>query len=276
MHSLSAPSAGIAVHDLGGSGPIVLYAHATGFHARCWQPVADRLPRHHNIAYDARGHGDTPSDPQWSADWETYGADAAAVVTTVQHDGPVLGVGHSMGGAALLMAAIADPTLFRGLIVYEPVVMPSDIQPEVGGGNFLAIGARKRRSSFASYEDAIANFSSKPPLNVFDQECMDAYVRGGFAAGSDGQVHLKCRPEHEARTYEAGGNHRTWDRLGELRLPVWVLCGLPQPLQPSSRTAALAEQIPGARYIELDHLGHFGPMQAPTEIAEIIASFPME
>ena len=131
----------------------------------------------------------------------------------------------------------------------------------------------KRRSSFASFEDAISNYSSKPPLNVFDPECMQQYVRGGFRPYGDGSVHLKCLPEIEARTYEAGGNHRTWDRLGELRLPVWVLSGAPQPMQPSSRIAALTEQIPHARYMQLDHLGHFGPMQAPAEIAAIVASF---
>jgi pimeloyl-ACP methyl ester carboxylesterase len=38
--------------------------------------------------------------------------------------------------------------------------------------------------------------------------------------------------------------------------------------------AALAEQIPDARYIEFDQLGHFGPMQDPALIAELIATFP--
>ncbi|CAB4879797.1 unannotated protein [freshwater metagenome] len=268
-------SPAIAVHDLGGTGPTTLYAHATGFHALCWQPVAAHLPARHNLAYDARGHGDTPCDPEWMADWETYGADAVTVAASLQVHGPVLGIGHSMGGAALLMAAIAEPQLFRGLVVYEPIVMSSDMAPSMGGGNFLAAGARKRRSSFDSFDDAIANYSAKPPLNAFAPNCMQAYVRGGFAPGADGRVHLKCLPEHEARTYEAGGNHRTWDRLPELQIPVWVLCGKPEPMQPSSRTAALAERIPGARYIELDHLGHFGPMQAPAEIAEIVASFPL-
>ena len=53
-----------AVYDLGGTGPTTLYSHATGFHAMCWQPIANRLSNHHNIAYDARGHGNTPVDPE--------------------------------------------------------------------------------------------------------------------------------------------------------------------------------------------------------------------
>ena len=265
----------IAVHDLGGSGPTTLFAHATGFHAHCWTAVTAHLPQLHSIAYDARGHGDTPVGPAWEAsdavDWTVYGDDAADVAATLQGDGPILAVGHSMGGAALLMAALRAPERFRGLVVYEPIAMPKDVIPSGGQGNMLANGARRRRSSFPSFEDAIANYSAKPPMNVFTPEAMEAYVRFGCAPGADGEVHLKCAPEHEARTYEAGGNHDTWDRLGDITVPVWVLCGLPQPMQPSDRTEELASRIPGARYIQIDHLGHFGPMQAPAEIARIVA-----
>lgn len=269
----------LAVHELGGVGAPVVYAHATGFHAHCWTPVTDLLPDLHNLAYDARGHGDTPADPDWVVDWATYGTDAEVVAGHAAATyGPLLGVGHSMGGAALLMAALASPRSFTGLVVYEPIAMPRETAwaagpaTEQAPNNFLAIGARRRRSSFGSFDDAIANYSAKPPLNVFTAAAIDAYVRFGFAPRNDGRVHLRCRPEHEARTYEAGGAHGTWERLGDLRLPVWVVCGKPEPLQPSSRMELLAGQIPGARYIHIDHLGHFGPMQAPAEIAAIVAA----
>ncbi len=263
------------IYDFGGAGPTVLFAHATGFHAHCWTSVIAHLEDLHSVAYDARGHGDTPVGSDWdtagAVDWRGYGADAAAVAATLNDDGPVLGVGHSMGGAALLMAALDAPHLFRGLVVYEPIAMPADAVAPGGDNNFLANGARRRRSTFASFEEAIGNFSAKPPLNVLTAETMEAYVRFGFAEGDDGQVHLKCRPEHEARTYEAGGNHGTWERLAEITVPVWVMCGESQPMQPSARTRELASRIPGSRFIQLDHLGHFGPMQAPAEIAAIVA-----
>src|SRR4051812_40897802 len=175
----------IAVHDLGGTGATILYAHATGFHARCWVPVASRLPHLHNIAYDARGHGDTPIGDDWpdAVDWQQYGEDATVVAERLAVDGPVIGVGHSMGGAALLMAALDRPELFRALVVYEPIVMPNDAPRMSGPDNHLAIGARRRRSSFPTFEDAIANYGSKPPLNIFTDEALEAYVRGGFRLG---------------------------------------------------------------------------------------------
>lgn len=264
-------AANISVHDLGGVGPTVLYSHATGFHGRCWQPVADLLGGFHNVAYDARGHGDTPAPPDWHVQWEVYGQDAAAIATTLGDDGAIIGVGHSMGGAALLMAAIAQPDLFRALVVYEPIVTPTSRaatpnQPE----NFLANGARRRRSSFDSYEAAIANYSAKPPMNLFTPSALEAYVRGGFALADDGQVHLKCRPEHEARTYEAGGAHLTWDHLSEVTVPTWVLCGRPEPMQPSMWMRVVAEQIPESAYVQYDDVGHFGPMQQPETIAAAI------
>ena len=273
----------LAVHYLGGDGPTTLYAHATGFHSRCWSSVTAALPGLHNVGYDARGHGDTPIGTDWPSntgsapdalDWTVYGRDAALVAHSLSVDGPVLGVGHSMGGAALIMAALAAPEVFCGLVVYEPIVMPPppDDAP-ASAGNALADGARRRRASFASFDAAIANYAAKPPMNIFTPDTLDVYVRFGFQAGDDGgggEVHLKCTPEHEARTYEAGGLHDTWAHLGDVSVPVWVLCGKPEPGQPSSGTAAVAERIPGARYIQLDHLTHFGPMQAPADMAAIV------
>ena len=43
----------LAVHDLGGRGPTLLVSHATGFHGRCYLPVAAALAdRFHTIAFE--------------------------------------------------------------------------------------------------------------------------------------------------------------------------------------------------------------------------------
>ena len=59
---LSVPSSDgvtLAVHDLGGDGPPILLAHATGFHGRVWLPVATHLADAHCWAPDLLGHGDS-------------------------------------------------------------------------------------------------------------------------------------------------------------------------------------------------------------------------
>jgi hypothetical protein len=40
----------LAVHDLGGEGPVLLVSHATGFHGRCYLPLATHLAtRFHSV-----------------------------------------------------------------------------------------------------------------------------------------------------------------------------------------------------------------------------------
>jgi alpha-beta hydrolase superfamily lysophospholipase len=67
-----------AVTDWPGAEPAVFLAHATSFHARCWDQVVERLPGIHCIAIDMRGHGrsDRPPPPY---PWLAFGEDVAAV-----------------------------------------------------------------------------------------------------------------------------------------------------------------------------------------------------
>lgn len=277
MRLTTSDGATIAVFGLrpADAAPAVLFAHATGFHGRCWQPVADALA-HSSTALDFRGFGDSTPPASWTVDWRGYGEDAltAAREQARTSGAPVVGVGHSMGGAALLMAALDEPALFAGLVLFEPIVMPpAGTSAPAVPSNSLADGARRRRSTFASFDAAIVNFGSKPPMNAFTPAALEAYVRFGLAAGEDGQVHLKCTPEHEARTYETGGAHGTFERLGDLRVPARYLSGRVEPGQPSAVTELLARRTPGADYHRIDHVGHFGPMEDPHAIAAEVARF---
>ena len=124
----------------------------------------------------------------------------------------------------------------------------------------------------ASYDAAIANFAGKPPLNDFTREALDAYVRYGFAKGSDGAVHLKCTPETEAGTFATGGRHTTWEHLPTIDTEVLVIAGVLQPMQPSMIAGPVAEQLPNGRHVQRDDLDHFGPMTHPLEIAALISA----
>ena len=101
-HQLTSDGIAVAIHDLGGNGPPVLFAHATGFHGLVWRPVADRLrDSFHCWAFDERGHGDTPAPADGDFRWEGFARDAISVVDELRLNRPY-GVGHSGGGAALL------------------------------------------------------------------------------------------------------------------------------------------------------------------------------
>lgn len=263
----------LAVHDLGGTGAELVYSHATGFHGHVWEPLAAHLAdRYHGWAIDYRGHGsstrpDTPDVP-----WHGYGEDCLAVLDTLALRRP-FGLGHSKGGAALLRAEIARPGTFTALAVYEPVIFPSNPDQPPPPENLLANGARRRRAEFDSYDAAIANFSSKPPFSLLHPDAIRAYVRHGFVETEAGTVRLRCDPEHEARTYEGGSRHDTWDHLGEVTCPVLVMAGSSEEGGPGAIARQVAERIPGGRFHEFPALGHFGPLQDPAAVAAVVRAF---
>ena len=278
LHAASSDGVSVAIHELSGSAvhPIVLFAHATGFHGHAYLPVAkDLAPRLHSYGIDFRGHGDTARPPGWTVSWDGYGDDALAAAEAVAAlpggEGGIVGFGHSMGGAGLLMAAAKHPGMFRALVLFEPIVFPTDRVRTPDAPNPLRDGARRRRPVFDSFESAIANYASKPPMASFDPEALDAYVRHGFRQDGD-HVRLKCDPETEAETFENGGNHTTWDRLGGIEIPVDIVAGRADEMGPSAVAAQVAEQLPEGRYVPLPHLDHFGPMTSPAEIADLIAA----
>jgi len=269
---LAAPSTDgltIAVHDLGGVGPPVLLCHATGFHGRVWQPIADRL-RFHSFAPDLRGHGDSPVPQGFQIDWHGFGEDVLAVVDALELT-DVVAAGHSKGGAALLLAEQARPGTFRSLYLFEPVVFPPlkmDLPP---GVNPLAEGARRRRRTFDSFDAAYENFASKPPLNALHPEALRAYVDFGFQMLPDGTVSLKCQPETEASTFEMGHLHGGFEHLGDVRCPVTVARGAAVDMfTPASIAAAIVGALPHGRLEEHPSLGHFGPLEDPATIAACI------
>ena len=251
--------------------PTILFSHANGFHGRCFDPVIESLVDVYEcVSFDLRGHGDSVVSSKWPVNWQGYGDDALAIAREISN--PTIALGHSMGGAALVMAALIEPQLFRALILYEPIIFPNairEIASKNSGASPLVEGARRRRKTFASRADAYANYASKPPMNVFDPRALQAFVDHGFK-DAQGFVELKCAPEHEARNFEKGAIHDTWDQLKNLQVPTWVICGSQQTGQPSGFAANIADQITNSHFVEWRDLGHFGPMQQPERLAQLV------
>ena len=256
-----------------GDRPILL-AHATCFHGMVWQPLASHLTGFHAVAPDLRGHGDSTTPEGRGMDWNGFADDILAVVDAWGID-DLVAVGHSKGGAALLLAEQRRPGTFAALWCYEPVVFPTG---GAGGpmavpsdtNNPLAEGALRRRHTFATRQAAYDNFAAKPPLSALDPAALHAYVDHGFADQPDGTVTLKCRPETESAVYRMGAAHDAFDHLAEVRCPVVVARGAATGPGPSSFAQPLVDALPHGRLVTFDHLGHFGPLEQPAEVAAAI------
>jgi pimeloyl-ACP methyl ester carboxylesterase len=261
----------VALHDLGGDGPPLLFCHPTGFHAMTWAPLAGELATGARCwSLDFRGHGDSTAPDDGDYTWAGMAEDVLAVVDHIgRPPAGMLAIGHSLGGAALVLAELARPGTFAGLWLFEPIITPPPEGPLPAGPNPMAAAALKRRRRFPDRDAAFANYASKPPLNTLIPAALHAYVDHGFRDVPGGEVELKCTPEVEAAVFSASFASPIFPRLGEVRCPVAVAVGgdggMPARLAP-----LVVDALPDGRLENYPELTHFGPMEDPPRLATAI------
>ena len=231
----------IAVHDLGGpsggtTAAVLLFSHATGLHARVWEPMAAFLSAEfHCVSVDLRGHGMSELPPGTGLAWPGMADDLMAVLERHRFPlGQLHGIGHSMGGAALVLAAERRRDAFRSLWLYEPAIVPTDGGPLPDGDNLMSEGAARRRDRFASLDQAYENYRSKAPLDELHRDALMAYVEGGFVPAPDGSVTLRCRPSTEAEVFRHAATSGAWASIASLDIPVAVVAGRTGDLGPGA------------------------------------------
>ena len=258
----------VCYYDLGGTGPDLVLVHATGFCAAVLSPMATELRRRFRcIALDLRAHGRSERPASGDFDWHFFANDVLAVTEHLGLESPA-GFGHSCGGAALLLAEQARPGTFEALYCFEPVVLPAEslLAPSIEG-NPLSRGALRRRSAFASREEALANFSTKSPFDTLHRDALCAYVDNGFADDPAGGISLRCRREDEAQVYAHSLSHDAFARLGCVQCPVTLACGAETDAIGPDSLALFAGRLGRSRTLALPALGHFGPLADPVTVA---------
>lgn len=247
--------------------PFIVAAHATGFCKDVFTPIVDDLaavmPAAEVVAFDHRGHGD--SDPiRMPLDWWDMGRDVLAVVGGRTG---VVGVGHSGGAAAIIMAEVLAPGTFRSLVLAEPVTLPGPYARREDEP--LVEAARKRRTTFESPQAALENFRPKPAFRGWDPRILAAYVHHALRAGPDGWE-LKCDTSGEAEVYATGHAHGAWERLGEVRCPTLVLVGEHNDLYPGDLATTLTDRFGDGTLRVVADTGHFLVMQSPATIVDAV------
>ena len=242
----------------------VALAHATGFCSGVWRPVISALPRDFTArAWDFPSHG---AAPRWQPPIDWWDLAAYILDQVAGAAGPVIGVGHSMGGAAILMAEITAPGTFSELLLVEPIVFP----PPYGAYDGPQVRlARKRRNSFGSRQEARDNFADKLPFSAWHPQAFEGYLDCGLIDGKEG-IELACRPQDEVAIYRAATEHRVWDLLPTVEAPVTILAGEFSDTHPAAFLTETAGRIPNSHFEVVPNTGHFLPMEMPDLVADRI------
>jgi lipase len=263
----------VAVWEWPGDGPTLLFAHATGFHARCWDQVIRGVPGQRAIAVDFRGHGRS-SKPEPPYRWPDFACDLAEVARQLELEGAV-GIGHSMGGHSIALCASLRPETFSSLLLVDPTIFVREYygRPKRHDASFVA----KRRNRWASVDEMFERFRDRPPFAAWRPEVLRDYCEYGLLPDGDGYV-LACPPAVEASIYAVSNapDANVYPLLERIEQPVTVVRGGTQwnterfDLAASPTAPDLAEHFPNGRDILLEGRSHYIPMESPELVAEEI------
>ena len=251
MTSVRAGDLDVQYLEAGDPGGIpVLFVHGNWGSASWWEPLLARLPAgHRGIAYDVRGRGAT-TGPDSSYAIAELAADLLAFATAVRADRFHL-VGHSLGTAIAMQAALDAPDRLRSLAAIAPAWvdgMPAAYNVPAG-----QIAIKNDAALFASALKALAPTAP-------DDDYWKRLVREGH-----GQ-----RLEAALRNLDALVAWTPGDRLAAIPAPKLVIAGALDPLTGGANAERAAAAL-GARLVTLDGVGHSPNIEAPDRVMELLA-----
>jgi pimeloyl-ACP methyl ester carboxylesterase len=244
-----------------GSGSPVLLIHGHTLDRRLWDPVMPFLLEAglRVLRLDLRGHGRS-SRPDFGYHPSHHAADVAAVLDAVGV-GPVLGVGHSIGGAVLLEAAVTMPERLKGLVLVSPVMPDRPFEPTFMD-NLREVAGVIRSEGLPA---AMAGPWDRSPL--FEHSYSKPGIREAAAAIT------RDFPGAEYLATQRDRVERSWiipDRLAEISLPTVVAVGEMEMPAFRAWAAEAAAGIPGARLEVSQDCGHLLPLEVPERVAAAI------
>ncbi len=126
------------VRIVGDAGPVLLYAHGFGCDQNMWSRIWPSFTQtHRQVLFDYVGSGKSDRaafSPERYAGLHGYAQDVVEVCESLNLDGPVTFVGHSVSASIGMLASIARPDLFDRLILLGPSPCFLNDPPDYAGG----------------------------------------------------------------------------------------------------------------------------------------------
>ena len=264
----------------GGPVPTVVFSHGWTLSLRSWvfQRRVLRDAGYRVVLWDQRGHGSSGTGDRSSYDVDQLGRDLTRVLAEAAPEGPLVLVGHSMGGMTMMAFAEQHPDAVRDRVVGAAFVAtsPGDLRGVSWGlGTLLGQmvhragptaldvlaprqplvdAARRAGRPVEEYLVQRYSFASPVPLSVvrftadmiFDTSMQ---VMAGFAPTLDA---------HEKRQALAA-YHGT---------EVLVLSGSDDLLTPTTHSDEIVRHLPGAEQVVVNDAGHLVMLEHPDLVNE--------
>lgn len=231
------------------------------------------------VFYDQRSHGRSSMASEGRSTMKDLARDLEAVIATAAPDGPIVLIGHSMGGMALLTLAGLRPRLFAQRVAGVGLVSTSSSElssPQVARGLLLGSGMVLKAAGFAasrypkiiekgrsSSRDAVwlltraLGFARKDvPGDLVDY--LDEMISGTpVSVIADFIPALVSLDQSDSLMVLAD-------------LPVEIICGEKDLQTPISRSQVMAQALPDAELVVIPGAGHMAIMESPEVVNEAL------
>ena len=247
-----------------GSGPPVVLVQGVGVVGHGWRPQVDGLrDRYTLISIDNRGIGRSTSDAPPTI--EAMAADVLAVADAEGLERFHL-AGHSMGGVIAQRVALTAPSRIASLALLCTFLRGKQGTMVAPGMLLTAIRSRvgTRRMRRHAFMELVM---TRDFLATQDRDRLSTELAELFGHDLADQPPIVMQQLRAMGRYDASAS---LSRLGAI--PTLVVSAAHDGIARPQFGRALAEAIPGARYVEVAGAGHGVPIQQPETINRMLAA----
>lgn len=245
--------------DAGGGVPL-LFVHGFPLTHQIWAPQLQALAiKHRMIAPDLRGHGKTAAPPG-PYTMEQMADDLKALIDT-RRCGPVMMIGHSMGGYIALAFVRRYPKLVAGLGL---ICTRAGADTPEGKTNRENLAQRVEKDGSVAVADAMfpkmlapSTYATQPELSDSIRRMMLATPVSGLAGAVRG---MAARAD-------------STDLLPSIKVPTLIITGADDQLIPPKESENMAKQIPDATLHIIPGAGHLPSVEKPAQFNQSLSAF---
>jgi len=259
-------------YDVVGDGDLVVLVMGTGAKGNVWtlHQVPALVGAGYRVAtFDARGISPLPRQAYTGFPRMTINDLVHDVAQLIEHlGGPAHVVGTSLGARVVQELALSRPELVRRAVAMAAHGRLDEVNRRLTAGERQLFDTSVALpAEFKAAIDAILNLS---PATLSDtakaRDWLDvlAFSAGPMDAGVRGQLEVSAELENRLAAYSA------------ITKPLLVIGFADDRMIPAFLCREVADAVPGAQYVEVPDAGHFGYLEQPEKVNQLILDFLAE
>ena len=242
-----------------GEGQTILFVHGFPLSRAIWQPQIEALAKNYRvIAPDLRGHGES-SAPAGVYAMDTFAEDLQALIAE-RKCGPVVLVGHSMGGYLSFAFYRKFPQSVRALVLFCTRATADSEEGKIVRENLAQRAEREGPAAVAEQmlpKMLAASAAARPDLVEQVRQIMLSTSLNGLTGSLRG---MAARPS-------------SLELLPKINVPTLVVAGEHDAIIPAAESAALAAAIPHAELAVIPGAGHLASLENPDAVIATLRAF---